>query len=134
MEYLLSARLFTLASFGELVGTREEVIHCFCKVYFSKLHTCLERHNDRLSSKHFMDHVLQLFKTAGVLLLFANQSKTYRYDKPSCKTKPGWFPLKHSRPYDSCGYSRGCKYDFDFFTRAHFCFALPRAKCFSIRQ
>ena len=57
-----------------------------------------------------------------------------RYDKPSCKTKPGWFPLKHSRPYDSCGYSRGCKYDFDFFTRAHFCFALPRAKCFSIRQ
>ena len=48
----------------------------FVKVYFSKLHTCLERHNDRLSSKHFMDHVLQLFKTAGVLLLFANQSKT----------------------------------------------------------
>ena len=76
LEYLLSARLFTLASFGELVGTREEVIHCFCKVYFSKLHTCLARHNDRLSSKHFMDHVLQLFKTAGVLLLFANQSKT----------------------------------------------------------
>ena len=28
------------------------------------------------SFKHFMDHVLQLFKTAGVLLLFANQSKT----------------------------------------------------------
>ena len=43
-------------------------------------------------------------------------------------------PLKHSRPYYSCGYPRGYKYDFDFFTRAHFCIALLCARCFSIRQ
>ena len=78
LEYLLSARLFTLASFGELVGTREKVIHCFCKVYFSKLHTCLKRHNDRLASK------LQ----ESYYCLPINPKP--RYDKPSCKTKPGW--------------------------------------------
>ena len=53
LEYLLNARLNTLTSFGELVETREKVLHCFCKVYFSKIHTCLERNKYRLLSKHF---------------------------------------------------------------------------------
>ena len=48
LEYLLYARLFTLASFGELVETRERVLQCFCKVYFSKIHACLERNKCRL--------------------------------------------------------------------------------------
>ena len=55
LEYLLNARLFTLASFGELMETREKVIHCFCKVSFRKIHTCLERHKYRLSSKNFYE-------------------------------------------------------------------------------
>ena len=41
------------------------------------------------------------------------------------------FPLKRSYPYDSCGYLRGCRYDFDFFTRAHFCIALLCAVFFN---
>ena len=53
LEYLLNARLNTLTSFGELVETREKVLHCFCKVCFSKIHTCLERNKYKLSSKHF---------------------------------------------------------------------------------
>ena len=35
------------------------------------------------------------------------------------------FTVKHSRPYKNCGYSRGCKYDFDFFTHTFLhCFPL----------
>ena len=30
-----------------------------------------------------------------------------------------YFPVKHSRPYKNCGYSRGCKYDF-YFLFTHF--------------
>ena len=48
LEYSLYARLFTLASFGELVETRERVLQCFCKVFFSKIHACLERNKYRL--------------------------------------------------------------------------------------
>ena len=32
------------------------------------------------------------------------------------------FPVKHSRSYNNCSYSRGCKYDLDFLIRADFCF------------
>ena len=35
------------------------------------------------------------------------------------------FTVKHSLPYKNCGYSRGCKYDFDFFTHTFLhCFPL----------
>ena len=36
-----------------------------------------------------------------------------------------YFPVKHSRPYENCGYSRGCKYNFDFFIHTFLnCFPL----------
>ena len=36
-----------------------------------------------------------------------------------------YFLVKQSRPYKNCGYSRGCKYDFDFFTHTFLhCFPL----------
>ena len=43
-EYSLNARLFSLVSFDELVET-PQALHCFCKVYFLKIHACLERYN-----------------------------------------------------------------------------------------
>ena len=43
-EYSLNARLFSLVSFDELVET-PQALYCFCKVYFLKIHACLERYN-----------------------------------------------------------------------------------------
>ena len=43
-----------------------------------------------------------------------------------------YFPVKHSRPYKNCGYSRGCKNDF-YFLFTHFLIAFLCALCSSIK-